>query len=58
MNDQTQYLIAKRQDHKTAHVLHFLLSLVTFGLWVPIWIIVALSHRIERGKIDRKLKGG
>jgi len=23
------------------HVLHLLLSLVTFGLWLPIWILIA-----------------
>ena len=48
-------LLAKRQDHKTAHVLHFLMSLVTGGLWLPVWLLIALSHAIERGRIDRKL---
>lgn len=49
-------LLAKRADHKTAHILHLLLSLLTVGLWVPIWILVAVSHGIERRKIDRKLE--
>jgi len=51
----TAKLLAKRQDHKTAHVLHFLMSLVTGGLWLPIWLLIALNHAIERGRIDRKL---
>jgi len=48
-------LLAKRQDHKTAHVLHFLMSLVTGGLWLPVWLLIALSYAIELGRIDRKL---
>jgi len=51
----TAKLLAKRQDHKTAHVLHFLMSLVTGGLWLPVWLLIAMSHAIERGRIDRKL---
>lgn len=51
----TNQLLAKRADHKTAHVLHLLLSVITAGLWVPVWILVAVSHGIERGKIDRQL---
>lgn len=30
------------------HVLHLLLTLVTCGLWAPIWIIVAVTARIHR----------
>lgn len=34
----------KRLGHASApnHVLHLLLTLVTFGLWLPIWILAAL----------------
>lgn len=46
-------LLAKRADHKTAHLLHLILALITLGLWVPVWILVAVSHRIERRRIDR-----
>ena len=56
MKRQTQaQLIAKRADHKTSHVPHLLLSVVTAGLWVPAWLLVALSHANERQKIDKKL---
>lgn len=27
----------------TSHVLHLLLSLITFGVWLPVWIILALN---------------
>jgi hypothetical protein len=48
-------LIAKRSDHKTAHILHLILSVLTVGFWIPIWILVAVSHSLERKKIDAKL---
>jgi len=28
----------------TSHVLHLLLSVVTAGIWVPVWILVSLSN--------------
>ncbi len=48
-------LLARRGDYKTSHVLHFLVSLVTMGLWVPFWILVGISNWNERQKIDKKL---
>ena len=48
-------LIAKRADHKTAHLLHLILSLISVGIWIPFWIIVTVSHSLERKKIDKKL---
>ena len=52
----TAQLLAKRADHKTAHILHLLLSILTAGLWVPVWVLVAVSHANERRKIDKKLE--
>jgi len=53
---QTQaQLMARREDFRTAHLLHLVLSVLTGGLWLVIWAIVAISHAIERGKIDNKL---
>ena len=49
-------LIAKRGDHKTNHILHLFLSVITVGFWIPVWFIVAMSHKIERKKIDAKLE--
>lgn len=55
-DSEAQRLLAKRTDHQTSHVLHLLLSVVTAGLWIPVWILVAISHGLERNKIDAKLK--
>lgn len=27
------------------HVLHLLLTIVTAGLWLPVWIILIVTHR-------------
>ena len=44
-------LISKRK--KTSHILHLLLSILTGGLWIFIWILCALSNSIENKRIDR-----
>lgn len=31
----------------TSHVLHFLLSIVTFGLWIIVWLLVATSNNSQ-----------
>ena len=48
-------LLAKRADHKTSHLLHLLLSVITAGMWIPVWFLVALRHQLTRDSIDRKL---
>lgn len=57
-NKMNQYkalnLISKRK--KTSHILHLLLSILTGGLWIFIWIICALSNSIENRKIDRAIE--
>ena len=32
---------------KTNHILHFLITLVTFGLWSVIWLIVAIGNSLD-----------
>lgn len=43
---------------KTNHLLHLILCIPTVGLWVIIWILVALSNGMENGRIDRKIARG
>lgn len=50
-------LLAKRADHKTSHILHVILSVITGGLWIPVWLIVAISNASQRAAIDRQLGG-
>lgn len=46
-------LLSKKKS--TSHVLHLILSLITVGFWVPVWIIVTLSNGIENRRIDREV---
>lgn len=48
-------LLMRRERYKTNHILHLLLSVLSAGLWVPLWILVALNNGIERQKVDRRL---
>lgn len=41
---------------KTSHLLHLVMSVVTAGFWVPIWVIVALINQQRCANIDRKIK--
>lgn len=43
-----QIIIIKEQDRRPNHILHLLLSIVTGGLWIPIWFIVSLAHGLRR----------
>ena len=31
----------------TSHLLHLILSLITIGFWVPVWVIVHLSNSTQ-----------
>lgn len=33
-----------RSTRKTSHVLHLILSVITLGLWIPIWITMSLVN--------------
>lgn len=32
------------RGHKTSHGFHLIMSLITVGLWIPVWIIVGISN--------------
>lgn len=46
----------KITKYETNHILHLLLSVFTAGIWIPFWILTAVSNGIERAKGDRMLK--
>ena len=44
------------QQQKVSHILHLILSIITCGLWLAIWLLVTISASIERGRLTRKLE--
>ena len=57
MINQAQLMIETNNlsSQKTNHILHLLLSVVSVGWWIPIWILVSISNAIERGKTERRI---
>ncbi len=57
MTDYIQTEMLKEQlksKHETSHVLHLLLTVVTFGWWLIVWIGVTVSNSRKRDDIDER----
>lgn len=39
-----QVIVNQRKNYKTSHGFHLVMSLITLGLWLPVWIIVGLYN--------------
>jgi len=57
MKDYEMFMLLSNKK-KTGHVLHLILSIISCGIWLPIWLLVVLSNSLENSKIDRMIKGG
>lgn len=50
-NEEIQRQVLLQQlGKKTNHILHFLISFFTGGLWVPVWVLVTISNNLETAK--------
>ena len=36
--------VVSRKSYKTSHGFHLLMSIVTLGLWLPVWLIVGIYN--------------
>ena len=50
---QTDELTQLAKGHPVNHILHLLLSVFTFGLWLPVWLLVALVSGEKRKVVAR-----
>lgn len=55
-DQEVQVLVSKK--HKTSHVFHLLMSIITVGAWVIVWVLVAVNNGIENARIDRRIAKG
>jgi uncharacterized membrane protein YvbJ len=55
-DQEVAVMLSKKK--KTSHILHLLLSIITAGIWIIIWIIVAISNSTENAKIDSQIRKG
>lgn len=56
MNPNLYLELAKIQKYRTSHLLHLVLSIITAGLWVPVWLLVTISNANERQKAERRIR--
>lgn len=43
--------------HSTSNILHLLLTVLSFGIWLPIWFIISMSNNLrEPNMVCRKCK--
>ena len=55
-DQEVAVLLSKKK--KTSHILHLLLSIITAGIWVIIWILVAISNGSVNSGIDKQIQKG
>ena len=46
--------VTECQRHKTNHILHFLISVISFGGWAIIWLLITASDTSSRNDIHKK----
>ncbi|MBP7988850.1 hypothetical protein [Candidatus Neomicrothrix sp.] len=42
VESQTDFQAVVVKGKRPSHLLHLILSLVTLGIWIPVWILVAI----------------
>jgi Ca2+/Na+ antiporter len=52
VESQSDYQAVLVKGHRPNHILHLLLSIFTLGLWLVVWIIVALAGGEKRRVIN------
>jgi hypothetical protein len=56
MNEAERMMIYELKAKKTSHILHLLLSLISGGLWIPVWVIVAINNSSVNSKLRNRLR--
>ena len=55
MNPQLMILSLQQQKKQTSHVLHLLLSVITGGFWLIIWLLCGIANNSHNRKIDAQI---
>ena len=45
-----QVVVQQGRVYKTSHGVHLFLTLITFGLWAPVWIVMGCYNSAMNGK--------
>jgi len=47
--------ILESQKKKTNHILHLILSIITGGLWIVIWLLVGISNSSHNSRLQGEM---
>jgi uncharacterized membrane protein YpjA len=50
---EIQKLSIKLNRYKTSHLLHFFITVVSFGGWIIVWILISMSNAGSRARIEK-----
>jgi len=53
---KTERELEKAQPKPINHILHLILTILTGGLWVIIWILLAMNFNTSVGRLEKKLE--
>lgn len=53
MNEKLFFLTSQKKN--TSHILHLLLCIPTFGLWLIVWFFVASSNDAHNRKLEKQI---
>ena len=61
MNNQNELISAilakdKLERYRTNHILHIILSILTGGLWLGIYLFMTIHNASKRSEIERRIK--
>jgi hypothetical protein len=48
VESQTDQMALMVKGRRPEHILHFVLTMLTFGFWAIVWIFLAISRREDR----------
>lgn len=47
-NTCNAHTISVSTSNRTSHLFHLVMSIITFGLWIPVWLLVAIVNSSGR----------
>lgn len=57
IESQTPTTTVLLKGERVNHVLHLLLTIITAGLWLPIWVLIAASGGVKRKVVRLEIRG-
>lgn len=46
----TEQVIITKSPRHTSHGLHLFLTIITCGLWAPVWFLMSITNKLDKEK--------